>query len=70
MTSQMDKHFTIYEAMSEIGRQLTAKGITTQTHQPSQIAQFVKSLANESLPIGDELQSACTDQEMTISEFL
>lgn len=35
MTSQMDKHFTIYEAMSEIGRQLTAKGITTQTHQPS-----------------------------------
>lgn len=30
----------------------------------------MKSLANESLPIGDELQSAATDAEMSLNEFL
>lgn len=66
----MDKAWAIYDAMSEIGKQLTAKGITPQTHQSSQITQFLKSMANESIPVGDELMSACTDQEMTLNEYL
>ncbi len=37
ITSQMDKAYTIYEAMCEIGKQLTSKGYSTATHQPSQI---------------------------------
>jgi hypothetical protein len=35
MTNQMDKAWTIYDAMSEIGRQLTNKGFSNATHQPS-----------------------------------
>ena len=37
LTSQADKAYTIYEAMSGIGKQLTAKGISTTSHQPAQI---------------------------------
>lgn len=70
MSTQMDKAWTIYDAMSDIGRQLTAKGFSTATHQPSQITQFVKSLANDSIPIGDDLLSAAGDSEMTLNEFL
>jgi hypothetical protein len=32
MTTQMDKAWTIYDAMSEIGRQLTNKGFSNATH--------------------------------------
>ena len=35
MSNQMDKAWTIYDAMSEIGRQLTNKGFSNATHQPS-----------------------------------
>ena len=35
MNTQMDKAWTIYDAMSEIGRQLTAKGFSTATHGPT-----------------------------------
>ena len=66
----MDKAYTIYEAMLEIGKQLTAKGISTQSHQPAQITQFIKGMASESLPLGEELLSACSDQEMTLPEFV
>ena len=66
----MEKAWTIYDAMCEIGKQLTAKGITTQSHNPGQITTFLKSLANDTLPLGDELMSAATDQEMTLNEFL
>jgi hypothetical protein len=27
-------------------------------------------MANETLPVGDELLSACSDQEMTLPEFV
>lgn len=70
MGSQMDKAYTIYEAMLEIGKQLSGKGISTQSHQPAQITQFIKGMASESLPLGEELLSACSDQEMTLPEFV
>lgn len=35
MASQMDKAWTIYDAMCDIGRQLSAKGYSSATHQPS-----------------------------------
>lgn len=68
--TQMDKAYTIYENMCDIGRQLTAKGYSPATHQPTQITQFIKGIANDTLPVSDELASACTDQEMTFSEFV
>lgn len=70
ISSQMDKAYTIYEAMCEIGRQLTVKGISSSSHQPTQITTFIKNMASESLPLSDELMSACSDQEMTLPEFV
>jgi hypothetical protein len=37
LTSQMEKSWTIYDGMSEIGRQLTAKGYSPQVTQASQL---------------------------------
>lgn len=70
LTTQMEKAWCVYDAMCEIGRQLTSKGITSITHQPNQIQQFVKSLANETLPVGEELQSAASESEMTLNEYI
>ena len=67
MNTQMDKAWTIYDAMCEIGKQLTIKGFTSASPQ---ISQFVKSMANDSIPIGDDLQSAASDSEMTLNEFM
>ena len=69
LPNQMDKAWTIYDAMCDIGRQLSAKGYSSATHQPSQITQFIKGIANDTLPVGDDIASACSDQEMTIPEW-
>jgi hypothetical protein len=36
----------------------------------SQINQTIKNMASETIPIGEELQSALGDSEMTLNEYL
>ena len=61
----LDKAYTIYEAMLEIGKQLVGKDLS-HNKDPT----FLKNLVQDSLPVGDELASACTDQEMSLNEFV
>lgn len=63
---QVDRAWVIYENMLEIGKQINivmGKG-------PSQINQTIKNMASETIPIGEELQSAVGEQEMTLNEYL
>ena len=63
---QHDKAWLIYESMLEIGKQINlvmGKGA-------SQINQTIKNLASELLPSGEELQSAVSETEMTVHEYL
>lgn len=64
--NQADKAWAIYESMLEIGRQINivmGKGT-------SQINQTIKNMASENIPIGEELESAVSDQQMSLSEYL
>lgn len=52
--------------MLEIGKQINivmGKGA-------SQINQTIKNMASEFIPTGEELQSAISDSEMTLNEYL
>ena len=63
---QMERAWTIYENMCELGKQINnviGKGA-------SQINTTIKNLASETLPVGEELQSALGESEMTLNEYL
>lgn len=63
---QHERAWTIYESMLEIGKQINivaGKGA-------SQINQTIKNMTSELIPIGDELASCVSDNEMTLNEYL
>lgn len=63
---QHERAWVIYDAMCEIGKQINV----VMGKGASQINQTIKNMASELIPIGEELQSALGDSEMTLNEYL